>query len=62
MQVRTNPEGIGRCGCGRSPTGYCIGWHGLDEQALAEARERYDRELVKKSNYHDVESEGGETD
>lgn len=19
------------CGCGRSPTGYCIGWHNLSE-------------------------------
>ena len=32
MQVRANPEGkIGTCGCGRSPTGFCIGWHGLSE-------------------------------
>ncbi len=22
---------IGTCGCGRSPTGNCIGWHGLSE-------------------------------
>jgi len=21
------------CGCGRSPTGQCIGWHGLTEEA-----------------------------
>ena len=33
MQVRANPEGkIGSCGCGRSPTGDCIGWHGLTEE------------------------------
>jgi hypothetical protein len=33
MQVRVeeNAEDIGRCGCGRSPTGKCIGWHGLAE-------------------------------
>jgi hypothetical protein len=33
MQVRVeeNAEDIGRCGCGRSPTGKCIGWHGLSE-------------------------------
>jgi len=33
MQVRTkeNSEDIGRCGCGRSPTGKCCGWHGLTE-------------------------------
>jgi hypothetical protein len=22
----------GTCGCGRSPTGQCIGWHGLTEE------------------------------
>jgi hypothetical protein len=26
MQVRANNEGIGNCGCGRSPTGKCCGW------------------------------------
>ena len=42
MQVRTNLEGkIGTCGCGRSPTGDCIGWHGLNEQQLKEAQEKY---------------------
>jgi hypothetical protein len=30
MQVRVQ-EKIGTCGCGRSPTGNCIGWHGLSE-------------------------------
>lgn len=23
----------GTCGCGRSPTGQCIGWHGLTEES-----------------------------
>ena len=34
MQVRVteNSEQFGKCGCGRSPTGYCIGWHGLTEK------------------------------
>lgn len=41
MQIKVNTnEEIGRCGCGRSPTGKCIGWHGLEEgeyrQRLAE--------------------------
>ena len=33
MQVRVqeNDSDIGKCGCGRSPTGKCIGWHGLEE-------------------------------
>ena len=27
------PEVAGRCGCGRSPTGVCCGWHALTEEA-----------------------------
>lgn len=42
MQVRANPEGkIGTCGCGRSPTGDCIGWHALNDQQLKEAQAKY---------------------
>jgi len=53
MQVRANPEGkIGTCGCGRSPTGDCIGWHGLNDEQLAEAKAKW-------ASTH-VESEGGE--
>jgi hypothetical protein len=54
MQVRANPEGIGSCGCGRSPTGKCIGWHGLTEEMYAhqkmlwmEDQERRDQELAE---------------
>lgn len=38
MQVRVPEEGkkIGTCGCGRSPTGDCIGWHGLSEEEYRE--------------------------
>ena len=31
----------GTCGCGRSPTGDCIGWHGLTEDAYKAALEQY---------------------
>ena len=33
MQVRVKEDAdeIGKCGCGRSPTGKCIFWHGLTE-------------------------------
>jgi hypothetical protein len=33
MQVRVKEDTneFGKCGCGRSPTGKCIGWHGLSE-------------------------------
>jgi predicted RNase H-like HicB family nuclease len=33
----------GKCGCGRSPTGLCCGWHALTEEAyqakLAESKD-----------------------
>ena len=31
VRVKEDVDEIGRCGCGRSPTGKCIGWHGLSE-------------------------------
>jgi hypothetical protein len=54
MQVRVKEEGkkFGSCGCGRSPTGECIGWHGLNEEQLKQARANWDAQ--------NVESEGGE--
>jgi predicted RNase H-like HicB family nuclease len=37
------PEAAGKCGCGRSPTGLCCGWHALTEEAyrtkLAESKD-----------------------
>ncbi len=43
MQVRVKEDTskIGQCGCGRSPTGKCIGWHGLNEEQLKAAQEKY---------------------
>jgi hypothetical protein len=31
IRVKEDPKEFGNCGCGRSPTGKCIGWHGLSE-------------------------------
>ena len=56
MQVRVeNSENeIGRCGCGRSPTGKCIGWHGLPEeeyrQRLAEWEQKDLENRLNESN------------
>ena len=43
MQVRVEQkdEDIGRCGCGRSPTGKCIGWHGLSEAEFQSKLQNY---------------------
>ena len=39
-----------RCGCGRSPTGYCIGWHALSEEDY----------LKKKVEHEDLEKQSEE--
>ena len=43
MQVRVQEDQskVGQCGCGRSPTGKCIGWHGLSESEFQERLEKY---------------------
>jgi hypothetical protein len=48
VRVKENAEEFGKCGCGRSPTGYCIGWHGLSEDQLKEARDKWDLEQYQK--------------
>jgi hypothetical protein len=30
-----------KCGCGRSPTGKCIGWHALSEEDFTKKKEAY---------------------
>jgi len=47
MQVRAKQiqEGEVPCGCGRSPTGYCIGWHGLSETEFKERLTEYELRL-----------------
>ena len=32
----------GTCGCGRSPTGNCCGWHALTEEQFAQRKELYE--------------------
>jgi hypothetical protein len=43
MQVRLKEDAseFGKCGCGRSPTGKCIGWHGLTEDEFQDRLEKY---------------------
>jgi hypothetical protein len=49
VRVQENVDEVGRCGCGRSPTGKCIGWHGLTEEQLKQAQEKWALEESKKS-------------
>jgi hypothetical protein len=59
MQVRVN-EKTGRCGCGRSPTGRCIGWHGLTEDEyrikLKEYHE-FDEKVIMKNELYDIDKD-----
>jgi len=48
VRVKENAKQFCSCGCGRSPTGKCIGWHGLNEEQLAEAKRVWDLEEYKK--------------
>jgi hypothetical protein len=49
MQIRVKEDNseFGKCGCGRSPTGKCIGWHGLNEEQLKEAKSQWELEAYK---------------
>ena len=61
MQVRVNPNGIGSCGCGRSPTGDCIGWHGLTEEAFQHAQRNWlEKELRKDAELEEYKKQAQE--
>jgi hypothetical protein len=61
MQVRANENGkIGTCGCGRSPTGDCCGWHALTEDDYRQRLAEYSAkqvEVQKEFNKPDPEAE-----
>jgi uncharacterized protein (DUF2147 family) len=52
MQVRVKEDlsQIGNCGCGRSPTGKCIGWHGLSEAEFQSKLQNYLAEEADKES------------
>ena len=52
--MQAKPGTAGQCGCGRSPTGKCCGWHALSEEMYRhqkmlwlEEEERKDNELAE---------------
>ena len=47
MQVQEDKDKVGQCGCGRSPTGRCVGWHGLTEQAFQQRLSEYKSRLLE---------------
>jgi hypothetical protein len=50
MQVRASQfrEGGVPCGCSRSPTGLCMGWHGLTESDYRAKLNEWEIEQYKK--------------
>lgn len=50
MQVRVDQfkDGGVPCGCGRSPTGKCIGWHGLSEGDYLIQKNQWELDQYKK--------------
>jgi hypothetical protein len=46
IRVKEDPKEFGRCGCGRSPTGYCVGFHGLSEEEWAEGKTQLIHNLI----------------
>lgn len=49
VRVKEQPEEFGACGCGRSPNGKCIGWHGLTEEEFQAALKEYEERLFDDS-------------
>lgn len=39
--MQTEKKKTGTCGCGRSPTGNCCGWHSLTEARYQEELKKY---------------------
>ena len=37
------------CSCGRSPSGKCVGWHGLSEQQYQEKKSIHDAKQTSKA-------------
>jgi len=58
IRVKENPEEFGKCGCGRSPTGKCCGWHGLTEEAYKVKKDEYDLAQYR-SQAEDLWFDGG---
>jgi len=48
IRVKEDTKEFGTCGCGRSPTGNCIGWHGLTTEQYEAELSKYNENLKEK--------------
>jgi hypothetical protein len=54
--MQAKPGEAGRCGCGRSPTGKCCGWHALTESAYQERLAEYNDSQAQQQKTDELES------
>jgi hypothetical protein len=54
IRVKEDPKEFGKCGCGRSPTGKCIGWHGLSDIDFQREQRNWLEEELRKDAEQDV--------
>ena len=55
--MMAKPEVAGRCGCGRSPTGVCCGWHALTEEAYQAKLSEFNAQLKQTRAFDQDESD-----
>lgn len=53
IRVKENTEEFGACGCGRSPNGKCMGWHGLTEEQYQVELKKYELSLFENESEDD---------
>ena len=54
--MQAKPETAGQCGCGRSPTGKCCGWHALTESVYQERLAEYQDSQLQQQKADDLET------
>ena len=54
--MMAKPDGKYSCGCGRSPTGQCIGWHALTEEAYQQKRAEYEDAQLQKQKQDELDA------
>jgi hypothetical protein len=58
MQIRAdqiNKDGV-PCGCGRSPTGKCCGWHALPEAMYQQRLAEYEDAQIQKQRQDELDA------
>ena len=54
--MMAKPETAGQCGCGRSPTGKCCGWHALTEDVYRQKLAEYEDAKFQKQRQDELEA------